>query len=106
MGMINGAVSDCSRFEIRTGGLEQRAKCSVDVSSVISAFSFMASGISFACFHCPFYKRAEPACAGSIINLIAALAEIAAVGSNLEATCAYDATHAARRLNPSESTLV
>lgn len=84
---INSAVSDCSRFELRTGGPKNQAKCSVDVASIIASFSFVASGVSFACFHCPFYKSSQPACAGSIINMIAALAEVAAVGSSLQASC-------------------
>merc|ERR1711920_691374 len=88
--MINGAVSECSRFELRTRGMKEKAKCSVDISSVIGAFSFTASGIAFACYHCPFYQSDKPACAGSIINIIAALSEIAAVGSSLEANCAYN----------------
>lgn len=92
--MINAAVADCSRFELRTGGSEAQAKCSVDVSSVVASFAFTASGISYACFHCPFWKTVQPACAGAIINLISALSEIAAVASSFEATCG----HKGRRL--------
>lgn len=93
--MINAAVADCSRFELRTGGMEAQAKCSVDVSSVVSSFAFTASGISYACFHCPFWKTVRTACAGAIINLISALSEIAAVASSFEATCGG---HSGRRL--------
>jgi len=99
--MINAAVADCSRFELRTGGRHAKARCAVDVRKVIASFSFVASGISYASFHCPFWKTVAPACAGAIANLIAALSEIAAVSASFQATCGYEEKHhqhAGRRL--------
>jgi len=97
--MVNAAVADCSRFELRTGGGAAQARCAVDVSSVISAFSFAASGISYSCFHCPFWKHVVPACAGAIVNLISALSQIAAAGSSFEANCGQ---HGRRLLNATQ----
>jgi len=91
--MINAAVADCSRFELRTGGKHAKARCAVDVRKVIASFSFVASGISYASFHCPFWKTVAPACAGAIANLIAALSEIAAVSASFQATCGYEESH-------------
>mmetsp|Transcript_142451 Transcript_142451/g.442944 ORF Transcript_142451/g.442944 Transcript_142451/m.442944 type:complete len:172 (-) Transcript_142451:170-685(-) len=87
--MINSAVADCSRFQLRTGGIPGYALCAVDVSSVVSAFAFVSSGISYAAFHCSFWKTLPPACAGAISNIIAALTQIAASGASFMGTCGY-----------------
>merc|ERR1719215_12727 len=62
--MVNSAVRDCSGAGLYKGANQQRAVCSVDVTSIIGAFSFVASGISFAVFQCPAWKKdVEAACA-------------------------------------------
>jgi hypothetical protein len=87
--MINQAVGDCSRFELRTGGHQAKLKCETDVKKLISAFAFVSSGLSYATFHCPFYKQVPPACAGALSNLVAALADISAVSTSFQATCGH-----------------
>lgn len=100
--MINAAVADCSRFELRTGGRPQHTRCAVDVASVVSAFSFVSSGISYAAYHCAFWTTLAPACAGSISNMIAALSQIAASGASFEGTCGF----AGRRLSNASEPVV
>mmetsp|Transcript_2187 Transcript_2187/g.4008 ORF Transcript_2187/g.4008 Transcript_2187/m.4008 type:complete len:368 (-) Transcript_2187:750-1853(-) len=97
---LNSAVADCSRFALRTGGKHALARCETDVRRVISSFAFVASGISYATFHCPFWKTAAPACTGAIGNLIAALAEIAAVSSSFHATCGHMERRDISKLKP------
>lgn len=91
--MINAAVADCSRFALRTGGKHAKARCSVDVRRVMSSFAFVASGMSYASFHCPFWKTVAPACAGAVGNLIASLSEIAAASASFQTTCGYVEKH-------------
>merc|ERR1712190_599973 len=79
--MINSAVQDCTPDH--EGDNKGKAMCSVDVTSIIGAFSFVASGISFSVFNCPAWKlNTDSACAGAIINIVSALAEVAAAGSD------------------------
>lgn len=102
---LNAAVADCSRFELRTGGQHARAKCETDVKRVISSFAFVASGISYASFHCPFWKAVAPACAGAIGNMIASLSEIAAVSTSFHATCGHVERRDVTKLQPTERRL-
>mmetsp|Transcript_2186 Transcript_2186/g.4003 ORF Transcript_2186/g.4003 Transcript_2186/m.4003 type:complete len:364 (-) Transcript_2186:434-1525(-) len=99
---INAAVSDCSRFELRTGGQHARAKCQSDVRRVISSFAFVAGGMSYASFHCPFWKTVAPACAGSIGNLLAALTEIAAVSASFHSSCGHVERRDISKVKPAE----
>merc|ERR1712087_117526 len=90
--MINAAIKDCSASELYSGQNMGRAVCTADLASVIGAFSFVASGISYAVFHCPAWKRGtKPLCAGAIINIVSALAQVAAAGSDMTVSCALAA---------------
>lgn len=111
--MVNSAVQDCSSAHLYEGENKGKAMCSVDVTSIIGAFSFVASGISFAVFNCPAWKlNTDAACAGAIINIVSALAEVAAAGSDFArgscnpAAPPAEAAKKARRLDEANSTVV
>jgi len=87
--MINGAVKDCSAQTLFVGGNLNQAKCVNDLGQTIGAFGFMASGIAFTVFDCPdIISNLDAACAGAIINLVAATAEVVGSGAAQANTCA------------------
>lgn len=87
--MINYAVKDCSAPVLFEGGNLNQAKCVTDVGRAIGAFGYTASGIAFAVFECPdIIDNLDTACAGAIINLVAATSELVGNGADLANTCA------------------
>lgn len=86
--MINYAVRDCSERHLYEGGNVHNAKCVADTGRAIGAFGYTASGIAYAVYECPdIIDNLDAACAGGIINLVAATAELMGHGANILTTC-------------------
>jgi len=86
--LINYGITDCSKEKLATSGQEGDMLCTVMVTSIIGAFTFVGSLLSYAVAHCDgFAQYAGPLCAASIIDTIGGIAEVAAASSDFTLNC-------------------
>jgi hypothetical protein len=81
---INMGTYSC---EEKKGTSKEEAHCGYDISNVIMSFSWVANAISLATTHCSMLLEVDSICAGSVTNLLSGLADLAAMGSGIQAKC-------------------
>merc|ERR1712087_389911 len=97
---LQRATIDCEPHFVEHHGEHGKMECSVQISSVIVIFAYMAKYAAFVAAQCPLCDKPGSICAAAIAMLIAAIGDFAEVGSGFELTCGKITAERNAKMNP------